>query len=89
MTRLFDVGAVVPNKCCGLVQLVRGEHTRRYGSGREGYGGSLTVRARPGRPEDDYEADDWDGSYGGRGDYGRKRGRRESPPPSRSRRHRY
>ena len=50
-------------------------------------GAGLTVRARAGRPEDDYEGDDWEGGYG-RGEYGRRRGRRESPPHSRSRRHR-
>lgn len=59
----------------------------RYAAGREGMGAGLTVRARAGRPEDDYEGDDWEGSYG-RGEYGRRRGRRESPPHGRSRRHR-
>ncbi|CAL5221193.1 g3341 [Coccomyxa viridis] len=58
-----------------------------YTAGREGLGGGLTVRARAGRPEEDYEGDDWEGGYG-RGEYGRRRGRRESPPHSRSRRHR-
>lgn len=47
----------------------------------------MAIRARPGRGEEDYEGDDWDGGFG-RGDYGRKRGRRESPSHSRSRRHR-
>ena len=47
----------------------------------------MTVRAQPGHLDDDYEGDDWDGGYG-RQDLGRKRGRRESPPHSRSRRHR-
>ena len=38
------------------------------------------MRARPGRGEDEYEGDDWDGDgYGRQQDYGRKRGRRESP----------
>ncbi len=50
-------------------------------------GAGLTVRARAGRPDDDYEGDDWEGSYG-RGEYGRRRGRRDSPPHGRSRRHR-
>ena len=47
----------------------------------------MTVRAQPSHLEDDYEGDDWDGGYR-RQDLGRKRGRRESPPHSRSRRHR-
>ncbi|CAK0781843.1 hypothetical protein CVIRNUC_005485 [Coccomyxa viridis] len=58
-----------------------------YRGGRGGYGDSMTVRAQPSHLEDDYEGDDWDGGYG-RQDLGRKRGRRESPPHSRSRRHR-
>ena len=63
----------------------------RYGGPRDAYGGNLTVRARPGRGEDEYEGDDWDGDgYGRQQDYGRKRGRRESPTAhGRSRRHRY
>lgn len=46
------------------------------------------MRARGGRPEEEYEGEEWEGGYG-RGEFGRKHGRRESPPHGRSRRHRW
>ena len=47
----------------------------------------MTMRAKAGRPEEEYEGEEWEGGYG-RGEYARTRGRRESPSHSRSRRHR-